>query len=85
MKTRFATLLFLFALVGFASGCASKPSEYGQRRVSVLGGLVETESASYKPPGPLTIPVTASELDPGAELTGNRASLFWGFFTFTDI
>lgn len=85
MKSRFAAVLVFLALFGFAAGCASKPTEFGKRRVSVLGGLVETETQSYQEPGPLTPAVKSSEVDPGAELTGDRVSLFWGLFTYIDI
>jgi len=72
----------LLALV-FA-GCASPQGQYSNREVNVLGGLIKTEERAYDRSGPLTIGLKSSEIDPSSKLDGDKVTVFWGLFTFSD-
>ena len=87
MKTRsyLKTFLLLAALLAlFLIGCSTPQGQYSNRKVNVLGGLMTTETGAYDRAGPLTIGMKSSEVDPGANLNGGKATFLWGLFTFTD-
>lgn len=79
MKRRFTHVVCAaLAVASLAlSGC-STTTTYAGRSTSILGGLVEAESKSYRPPAPTTVVVTSAEDRPGSELTGQRVSLLGG-------
>jgi hypothetical protein len=84
MKLKPILLLSLLAgVAALTTGCATHKS-LGNRHTTVLGGLVEVEEGAYRRVESTSITVNASDVKPGAKLTGNRVSVLWGLFTFQD-
>jgi len=83
MKTELAVTVLSLAALLFV-GCASQQSRHAPREVNILGGVIEGEERAFDEVGPLTIGLKASEVNPGAKLTGHKVTFLWGLITIVD-
>ena len=74
----FALLVLTFTL---SVGCTSHQA--GRTHTNVLG-IYERETNAYTYVPSHTIAIRRVDLDPGAEISGNRTSLLWGLFNYYD-
>lgn len=74
-------ILLLVVLISAAAGCRT---HRGDRTYTNALGIYERQTSSYEEVPQTTIPLRRSEIDPGAEYSGNRVSLLWGLFTYYD-
>ena len=86
MKNNMPRLLVLVALgavVALSSGCATRKAKFG-RETTVLGGLVETSTASYEHISPISIDVNTNDFAGSGNPTGNSTKILWGLITLHD-
>jgi hypothetical protein len=82
MKYKKLPLLILCAvLLSVFTGCQT---QRGDRTYTNFLGIYERQTNSFENVPEATIALRRSEIDPGAEYTGNRVSLLWGLFTYYD-
>ena len=72
-------LLILVISVGF--GCTA---QRGDTKHTNFLGIYERKTNAYETVPHTTIPLRRSDIDPGAEYTGNKTTLLWGLFTYYD-
>lgn len=81
-KILLASLVLLSAGALF-SGCASHTAN-GKTHTRLVGGLYESEEGAYDQQTATGIPINSKEPAPGARLSGDKVSLFWGLISFRD-
>lgn len=82
MKFKKLPLLVLFVVVlSVFSGCRTQRGD--TTHTNVLG-LYERQTHTYEYVPHTTLALRRSDIDPGAEFSGNKVSLLWGLFTYYD-
>ena len=86
-KKQMATLAFGIAMILLAlgsSGCMfPKAKKYFSKNINVAGAFTHSPS-SFAPIEKSTIRLQSDELWYRRDFSGNKTTLMWGLFTFTD-
>jgi len=86
-KKQMAKLAFGFAMILLAlgsSGCMfPKAKKYFSKNINVAGAFTHSPS-SFAPIEKSTIRLQSDELWYRRDFSGNKTTLMWGLFTFTD-
>ena len=76
-------IAFLTVLCVFTTSCGLNPKKYFSKKVN-LAGVITHEPSSYAPVETGTFRVSSDELINRRDHKGNKTTLLWGLFTYTD-
>lgn len=83
MQTKTITLISLVVASFFFAGCDRGRAQMGPEEANLLG-IATYEKGAYSNTGALTAAVSTDELYPRRNVSGDKATFFWGLFTIKD-